>query len=145
MYCFDTDVLSASLRPSPPLALLRRLARVPPQEQSTTAISAGELLYGAAKRGGRELSDRVRAVLRRTQVVFPFDMGAAEVYASLRVALEAQGRRLDEPDLRIASIALSRDLTLVTGNVRHFSRVPGLRIENWLKPEPLDFRPLTTP
>ena len=42
------------------------------------------------------------------------------------------GRRLDEPDLRIASIALSRNLTVITGNVRHFSRVPGLRLENWL-------------
>jgi tRNA(fMet)-specific endonuclease VapC len=44
-----------------------------------------------------------------------------------------RGQRLDGPDLRIAAIALSRDLTLVTGNVRHFERVPGLRIENWLE------------
>jgi len=46
--------------------------------------------------------------------------------------LERSGRRLAEPDLRIASIALSRDLTLVTGNVRHLARVPDLRIEDWL-------------
>jgi tRNA(fMet)-specific endonuclease VapC len=39
---------------------------------------------------------------------------------------------LDEPDLRIASIALSRGLVVVTGNVRHFSRVPDLKVENWL-------------
>jgi predicted nucleic acid-binding protein len=41
-------------------------------------------------------------------------------------------RRLDEPDLRIGSIALSRGLTLVTGNVRHFSRIPDLSVESWL-------------
>jgi tRNA(fMet)-specific endonuclease VapC len=45
---------------------------------------------------------------------------------------EREGRRLDEPNLRIASIALSRGLTVVTGNVRHFSLVPGLKVENWL-------------
>ncbi len=42
------------------------------------------------------------------------------------------GQRVAEPDLRVAAIALARDATLVTGNVRHFERVPGLRIENWL-------------
>ena len=51
----------------------------------------------------------------------------------LRAELERQGRRLDEPDLRIASIALSRQLTVVTGNVRHFRRVPELAVENWLE------------
>jgi tRNA(fMet)-specific endonuclease VapC len=64
--------------------------------------------------------------------VLPFDELAAEVYGPLRARLESEGRRLDEPDLRIASIVLARDLTLVTGNERHFARVPDLRIENWL-------------
>jgi tRNA(fMet)-specific endonuclease VapC len=54
------------------------------------------------------------------------------VYGPLRAELEAQGRRLDEPDLRVASIALSRDLILVTANTRHFRRVPQLKVENWL-------------
>jgi tRNA(fMet)-specific endonuclease VapC len=51
------------------------------------------------------------------------------------VDTEREGQRLDEPDLRIASIAVSRGLTVVTGNVRHFSRVPGLAVENWLAEE----------
>ncbi len=55
------------------------------------------------------------------------------LYAEIRVALEASGQRLDDPDLRIAAICLAHDLTLVTGNVRHFERVPGLRVENWLE------------
>jgi predicted nucleic acid-binding protein len=93
------------LRKSPPLHLLRRLATVPPAAQFTTAINLGELLYGAARKGDPRLVERVR---------------------------EREGRRLDEPDLRIASIALANELTLVTGNVGHFSRVPSLRVENWL-------------
>lgn len=131
-YCFDTDVLSAVLRREPSLPLIRRLARVPPAEQTTTAITMGEMLYGAARRGSPELSRRVRELLGSALTILPFDGPAAEEYGDLRAALEADGRRLDEPDLRIASIARARGLTLVTGNVRHFERVPGLALENWL-------------
>jgi tRNA(fMet)-specific endonuclease VapC len=133
MFCFDTDVLSTVLKRDPPLRLIRRLAQIPPEDQFTTSITFGELLYGAAKRGSPRLQDRVREIVLGAQEVIPFDEMAAEVYGPLRARLESQGRRLDEPDLRIASIVLSRDLTLVTGNVRHFGRVPGLRIENWLE------------
>lgn len=132
MYCFDTDVLSATMRREPFLPLVRRLARVPPPEQFTTAVTLGELLYGVAKRDSDRLRSRVRELVRGALTVLPFDERAAEAYGSLRAQLEAEGRRLDESDMRIASIALSRDLTLVTGNVRHFDRVPGLTVENWL-------------
>lgn len=133
MYCFDTDVLSAVLKRDPPLHLIRRLAQVPPEEQFTTSITLAELLYGASKHRNPELEVRVRQVVMRAVAVLPFDSTAAEVYGSLRAGLESAGRRLDEPDLRIASIALSRGLILVTGNVRHFSRVPDLQVENWLR------------
>lgn len=92
----------------------------------------GELLYGAARRDSARLSEQVRDLIRGALIVLPFDESAARVYGSLRAQLESDGRPLAEPDLRIASISLSRDLTLVTGNVRHFNRVPGLAIENWL-------------
>ena len=120
------------LRRDPPVALIRRLAIVPADQQFTTAITAGELLYGATKRGSPRFAERVRQVISTAVAVLPFDMTAAEVYGALRSDLESQGKRLDEPDLRIASIALARGLTLVTGNVRHFGRVPGLAVEDWL-------------
>jgi tRNA(fMet)-specific endonuclease VapC len=132
VYCFDTDVLSAVIRKDPPLGLIRRLARTPVEQQFTTAITFGELLYGAARRANPALTAKVRDLLSGALVVLPFDEQAAEVYGSLRAQLEAEGRRLDEPDLRIASIALARELVVVTANVRHFGRVPDLRVENWL-------------
>jgi tRNA(fMet)-specific endonuclease VapC len=132
MYCFDTDVLSATMRRDPSLPLIRRLAQIPPSEQFTTAITMGELLYGASRRDSERLIRQVRELIRGALTVLPFDESAAEVYGSLRARLEAEGRRLDEPDMRIASIALARDFTLVTGNVRHFARVPDLSVENWL-------------
>lgn len=133
MFCFDTDVLSAVIRRDPSLALIRRLARTPPEQQFTTAITLGELLYGAVRRGSAALERRVRDLVVGALPVLPFDQPAAEVYGTLRARLEGEGRRLDEPDLRIASIALSRGLTVVTGNVRHFARVPDLDVENWLE------------
>ena len=132
MYCFDTDTLSAVLRRDPPLSLIRRLARTPPEEQFTTAVTLGELLYGAAKRGSATLTQKVCELVIGALPVLPFDERAAEAYGPLRARLESDGRRLDEPDLRIASIALSRGLVVVTGNVRHFNRVPDLKVENWL-------------
>lgn len=132
MYCFDTDVLSATIRRDPPLHLLRRLAQTPPEEQATTSITLGELLYGVAKRRSDRLVRRVREVVSLATVILPFDSDAAEVYGPLRARLESEGKRLAEPDLRIASIALSRELIVVTGNVRHFNRVPDLAVENWL-------------
>lgn len=120
------------MRRDPSLQLIRRLAAIPPSDQFTTAITLGELLYGAFRRDSARLQRQVREMIHGALTVLPFDEAAAETYGSLRAKLEAAGRPLAEPDTRIASIALSRDLTLITGNVRHFQRVPGLAVENWL-------------
>ena len=100
-------------------------------EQCITSITVGELVYGARKRGSTRLHadiDRAAAEV----AILPFDEPAARAYAEIRVQLETAGQRLDDADLRIAAICLAHELTLVTGNVRHFERVPGLRVENWL-------------
>jgi tRNA(fMet)-specific endonuclease VapC len=124
--------LSAVLKAGPSLPLVRRLAVVPAEEQFTTAITLGELLFGASKRGSDQLAERVRELVGSLVGILPFDAVAAETYGPLRARLERAGTPLGEPDLRIASIALANDLTLVSGNVRHFARVPQLRLENWL-------------
>jgi tRNA(fMet)-specific endonuclease VapC len=133
-YLFDTDVLSSIMKRDPPLGLVRRLAQVAPELQFTSAITLGELLYGAARRGSEDLVRRVRELVVFAQTILPFDEAAAEVYGPLRARLEREGRRPDEPDLRIASIALAHDLTLVSANVSHFRRIQELRLENWLEP-----------
>jgi tRNA(fMet)-specific endonuclease VapC len=131
-YCFDTDVISATIKPPPPLHLIRRLATVPAAEQFTTSITVGELIYGARRVGRESLTTRVEAVVRGAQTVLPFDTVAARRFGELKAELERRGEPLAEPDLRIAAIAVSRGLTLVTRNVRHFRRVPGLAVENWI-------------
>ncbi|MGH3937995.1 MAG: PIN domain-containing protein [Pseudonocardiaceae bacterium] len=131
-YCFDTDILSATIKPAPPLHLIRRLATVTPREQFTTSTTVGELVYGARRVGREELSARVEQVIRSAQTVLPFDTLAARTFGVLKATLERSGTPLAEPDLRIASIALARGLILVTRNVRHFQRVSELTVENWI-------------
>ena len=135
MYLFDTDVLSQVLKRSPSPALIAKLATVPPEQQFTSAITVGEMVYGAYRSARRDhylrqLQERVWPNVR----VLPFNRAAGETYGRLRAQLEEAGTPLAEPDLRIAAIALTHDLTVVMGNVRHLARVPGLRVEDWLRP-----------
>ncbi|MCL0092624.1 hypothetical protein M1N92_03040 [Dehalococcoidia bacterium] len=65
--------------------------------------------------------------------MLPFDAAAARQYGEVRAELERHRTLLGDADLRIGAIALVHGLTLVTGNVRHFQRIPGLPVENWLE------------
>ena len=134
MYLFDTDVMSRAVKAAPPKALIERLSRIPRALQFTTSINAAEIYYGACRTARRD--ELIRAfeefVLSRL-IVLPFDLESAPVFGRLKASLEKRGLPRSEPDLRIAAIALQHGLTIVTGNVRHFSDIPGLAVENWLE------------
>jgi tRNA(fMet)-specific endonuclease VapC len=132
MIVLDTDVISNLMRPRPSRALVARLAEVPAHEQSTTAITLGELAYGAERVARAELYQRAMRLLGNARIL-AFDRAAAESYGHIRCELERNGTRLADPDLRIAATALAHDAALVTGNTRHFERVPGLTVEGWLR------------
>lgn len=134
MYLLDTDILSNLLRRAPSTALVTKLASIPPEQQFTSSITLGELVYGAYR-----LQERADALLQRLDEtllpnlpILPFDASAARRYGEVRAELERRGTPMGDADLRIASIALTLDLTVVTANVRHFQKVPGLAVENWL-------------
>ena len=132
-YLLDTDTLSNPLKKTPSLPLLRRLSVVPPEAQFTSTITVGEMVYGAYRSTRTEyFLERLEKEVWPNVQILPFDTAAATIYGRVRNELERLGTPLAEPDLRIASIALAGGLTLVTGNVRHFSMVPGLIVENWL-------------
>jgi len=112
MYLFDTDALSEIIKKKPSLALIRRMASIEPDRQFTTAITVGELVYGAYRsdRPDYFLEKLERLVWPNIQIL-PFDEKAAGVYGQLRAELEKIGRPLSEPDLRIAAIARFHNLT----------------------------------
>lgn len=130
-YVFDTNIISALMRRDAFARVSQLLARTRVEDQCTTSITAGELRYGALRVGRPELWTRARVILQ-SLTVLSFDGHAAEFYGELRARLEKRGAILEEADLRIAAIALAHDCTLVTGNVKHFKRVEGLRVEDWL-------------
>ena len=135
MYLLDTDTISALTKPSPSQALLLRIARTAPGDRATSSVTLGELLFGAHRAGPRvsELLELIRRTVPGEIPLLPFDQAAAEEYGRLRAYLEARGTPIGHEDTQIAAIALANDLTVVTGNVRHFQRVPGLAVENWLE------------
>ena len=134
MYLLDTDILSNLMKRAPASALVARLARVPPEDQFTSSVTLGELLYGAHRSSRTAaLLERIEETLLPELPVLPFDAAAARRYGEIRADLERRGTPIGDADTRVAAIALSRGLTVVTGNERHFRQVPRLEIENWLK------------
>ncbi len=135
MYLLDTDILSNLMRRMPSTTLIAKLVQVPSDLQFTSAITLGELLYGVYRLGpaSTALLDRLDKVLLSNLPILSFDANAALRYGQVRADLERLGTPIGDADLRIAAIALARGLTVITGNVNHFQRVPGLVVEKWLE------------
>lgn len=133
MYLFDTDFVVELLRGRLSSAARARLLGVPAADQSIPSVTLSELVYGArrTKRPEHHLH-LIETLLLPCVNVLAFDAPAAFLAGTLRVRLEKDGIPLSFPDLQIAAMAMANDRTLVTGNTRHFARVPGLRLENWL-------------
>jgi tRNA(fMet)-specific endonuclease VapC len=133
MYLFDTDTLSNIVKQKPSQRLIEKLQHLARAVQFTTAINVGEIYYGAFR------SPRKKEILKAfTESVFPnvnvlpFDSESGQVFGILKADLEKSGIGCSEPDLRIAAIAIQHHLTLITGNIKHFKRIPALKIENWM-------------
>ena len=135
MYLIDTDILSNLTKRSPPMKLIAKFASVPLTQQYTSSITVGEMVFGAylATSRTKELLDQIKNQLLVNLAILPFDTEAAYRYGELRAQLQHLGTPIGDADTRIASIALSRNLIMVTGNVRHFQRIPELTVENWLE------------
>jgi tRNA(fMet)-specific endonuclease VapC len=126
----DTNIVSNALRyPNGSAAHAMTLPGQPPV--CVSVIVAAELRFGAQKLGSARLVNQIIGVLDTIDVL-PLEANVAQRYAEIRVALEALGKPIGPHDLLIAAHALALDLPLVTDNIREFSRVPNLRVENWL-------------
>ena len=133
MYLFDTDTLSNIVKRRPSGLLLEKLRDLPKALQYTSAINVGEIYYGAKRSSQKEriLKAFEENVFPNVKIL-PFDRQSGCVFGTLKAELEKSGIGCSEPDLRIAAVTLQHNLTLVTGNTRHFKNIPGLKIENWI-------------
>ncbi len=133
MYLFDTDTVSNLFKRVPSPALQARLRDSAPAEQFISTLTIAEIVYGAMRSEHPERHlQRLKTVLLPSVQVVPFDAPAAYEAGRIRAALERKGKRLSFTDIQIAAIAIVRDMLLVTGNLRHFERIEGLRVENWM-------------
>ena len=131
-YLIDTDVFSAIAK-ARDAALLRRVAQVRLEDLALSIVTIGEIRFGQAL---NPLAVRVREridVLVDSMRRLPLGWNAVPHYASTRAHLQKKGTPIGPNDLWLAAHALAEDLTLVTANEREFTRVPKLRVENWLR------------
>ena len=130
-FLLDTNMLSDLAR-HPQGVVAARIAAEGENTICTSIIVAAELRFGAARLGPGKLANQVELILSALEIL-PMEAPADRQYGKIRHHLMRQGTLIGPNDLLIAAHALSLGLTVVTTNTREFSRVPGLKVENWLE------------
>lgn len=127
-YLLDTNVLIDLFKNK--YGIREAILKVGRQQCFISSLTIGELLVGAYK----GMNIRQKSEVEKTKELFTtlsVSESVIDIYAKTRAQLELSGIRLDDIDLLIASTALFHNLTVVTHNVKHFDRIPGLKIEDW--------------
>ena len=129
-FLLDTDTC-VFLLSGRELNVYRRMQTVPASDIAISTVTKGEMYSGAA-RSQQPARTRVRQsdFFSRFRSL-PFDDTAADEYGHIDGLLKSSGLSIGPLDTQIAAIALVNNLTLVTHNTRHFSRIPELEIEDW--------------
>jgi tRNA(fMet)-specific endonuclease VapC len=126
----DTDTCVAILRGNKKVQS-RRAAIV--DDVATTWVTASELFFGAARsRHSGENAALVTRFLSTLDVLSP-DLSSARLFGEMKATLFDSGQPIADADLVIASIAVARGASVVTGNRKHFDRIPGMMVEDWLR------------
>jgi tRNA(fMet)-specific endonuclease VapC len=128
-YLLDTNILSDLIR-NPQGVVAAQVTKAGEDSVCTSIIVAAELRDSATRSNSAKLAERIDLVLSALEIL-PLETPADRQYASLRHHLTRQATPIGPNDLLIAAHALANDLTVITANVGEFSRVPGLKVENW--------------
>jgi tRNA(fMet)-specific endonuclease VapC len=129
MFLIDTDTIIYNLKGND--AVTKNLQRHFEDPIKVSVITLMELYFGAYKSEKVAVNLAKVRTLENSFEVIAADKGSAEIYGMLKSALEKSGTPLDDFDLIIAACAMAHNLTLVTNNIKHFSRVEGLKLTNW--------------
>jgi tRNA(fMet)-specific endonuclease VapC len=133
MFLFDTDSITNIFKKKPSKNLINKLSKSSFEEQFISTITIGEIVYGAMKSNKPEFHlNNLQNILLPVVNIVSFDTKSSFVYGEIRAMLEKFGNIISHTDLQIASIAIANNLTLITGNTRHFQRIEKLKIDNWL-------------
>lgn len=126
----DTNIVSELAR-KPQGVVAEHIGAAGADAVCVSIVTAAELRYGCARKGSAKLTAQIEAILGSLQII-ALDVPADAEYGSVRARLEKAGRPIGPNDLLIAAHAMALGAVLVTANVGEFSRVEGLKVENWL-------------
>jgi len=128
-YMLDTDTVSFVLRGCGRVA--ERLLQHRPSEICISAITLAELRYGAELRRSRKIHKKIDLFVESVAVA-PMESSACDRFGALAATLTHRGSQIGILDTLIGAHALALNLILVTNNTKHFQRIQGLRLENWV-------------
>ena len=129
-YMLDTDIFSFVVDGRHPE--VRQMVAKNQGRVSISVLTLAEALFGAKKKN----SPRLESLIEMFRELFPvvqWSEDAADAYAVIRAQLEASGSPIGEMDMLLAASAIAGGYVLVTNNIRHFQRIQGLAIENWVE------------
>lgn len=129
-YLLDTNVCIVYLK-GKSANVNRRIMSLNRDDLAVCSVVKAELFYGSMRSNNPQKALRVQQEFVEQFISFPFCDRCALIYGKLRAKLASAGTPIGSNDLLIGSIALANDLVLVTHNVREFSRVAGLKLEDW--------------
>jgi len=130
-HLLDTSVFCQPIKPRPLASVIQRWEALGDHALAVSVLCQAEVLYGIALKGSSRLQAAYEAVLAGRLTVFPVDEAEGRTYAAMRAALQQTGQRVPDLDLLIAATARTHGLIVATLNMRHFSRIPDLSVEDW--------------
>lgn len=128
IYLLDTDTCIALLKKKP--SIIQHLRDVGVHNCKISDVTIAELYFGAVKSGSEKHFNEVNQI---SSLFESYSILYLLKYAEIRWELEKKGLKIGDMDMFIAATALEEDLIIVTGNTDHFSRIEGLKIENWME------------
>jgi len=126
-YLLDTCTCIAIIKEKP--NVVGQLRKVGIDECKISDITLAELYFGAYKSGRIEHFEDVVEIMKLFE---QYPISELKKYGEIRWQLESKGMKIGDMDMFIAATALEEDLIVVTGNTDHFSRIEGLKVENWM-------------
>ena len=130
-YMLDTNICIYVIKHKPE-TVFQKLQNTNPEDVCISSVTYAELVHGVEKSVAVEKNRLALSMLLANMEILDFDVDAADCYGKIRAVLEKKGTLIGPLDMMIAAHAQSLGYTVVTNNVKEFSRVSALRIENWV-------------
>jgi tRNA(fMet)-specific endonuclease VapC len=132
-YLLDTNICIYIINEKP-VKVLKKFERYPVHEFGISSVTHAELQYGVEKSKNKATNQDALDEFLLPLTIFPFHGKRLVLcYGIIRVSLESKGKTIGPLDMLIAAHALSLDLTIISNNIKEFSRIPNLKCENWIR------------